>query len=175
MPLTVFSQTLNEQITPVDKKRNKSGWDPHRSSNNGKEECPAEGFIKLITVKKEHTETDAKEDQRRDEKETKKTANYLSICVTLWTPFKFSIAMWAEEKACCSVIKLYLLGTQRAFKRNHAVLSHGRMIRLQPTPFILAILLRFSSVSCEGLDAGDVAAQNEVVNVVGSFVSFYRL
>ena len=41
MHLTVFSQTLNEQITPVNKKRNKSGWDPHRSSNNGKEECPA--------------------------------------------------------------------------------------------------------------------------------------
>ena len=90
-------------------------------------------------------------------------------------PTQILHAMWANEKTGCSVIELYLLGTQRAFKLNHAVLSDGRMIRLQPTPFILAILLRFSSVSCEGLDAGDVAAQNEVVNVVGSFVSFYRL
>ena len=32
-----------------------------------------------------------------------------------------------------------------------------------------------SSLASEGLDTGDVSPQNEVVNVVGSFVSFYRL
>ena len=48
-------------------------------------------------------------------------------------------------------------------------------IRFQPTQVILVALLRISSVSREGLDAGDVAAQDEVVDVVGSFVSFYRL
>lgn len=53
--------------------------------------------------------------------------------------------------------------------------SEGRGIRLQPTQAILAILLRFSSVSREGLDASYVPAQNEVVDVVSTFVSFYRL
>ena len=159
----------------MDKKRNKSDWDPHRSSNNGKEQCQAKGFIKLIlSVKKEHTGAEAKEDQRRDEKETKKTANCLSECITFWTPFKFSIAMWADEMTSCSVIELYLLGTQRAFKRNHAVLSDGRKIRLQPTHFILAILLRFSSVSREGLDARDIPSQDEVVNIVGALVGLDR-
>jgi hypothetical protein len=69
----------------------------------------------LITVKKEHTETDAKEDQRRDEKETKKTAKCLSECITIWTPLKFFIAVWAYEMTSCSVIDLDLLGTLRAF------------------------------------------------------------
>ena len=32
-----------------------------------------------------------------------------------------------------------------------------------------------SSVSCEGLDARDVSAQNQIVDVVGAFVSFHRL
>jgi len=32
-----------------------------------------------------------------------------------------------------------------------------------------------SCLASEGLDSGDVSPQNEVVNVVGPFVSFYRL
>ena len=34
---------------------------------------------------------------------------------------------------------------------------------------------RDSSISREGLDARDVASKDEVVNVVGAFVSFHRL
>ena len=52
--------------------------------------------------------------------------------------------------------------------------SEGWGIRLQPTQVILAILLRISSVSREGLDAGDVPSQDEVVNIVGALVGLDR-
>ena len=37
------------------------------------------------------------------------------------------------------------------------------------------LLRKESSVSSEGLNARDVATQNQVVNVMGAFVSFHRL
>ena len=38
-----------------------------------------------------------------------------------------------------------------------------------------AISNKKSDGSCEGLDAGDVASKNQVVNVMGAFVGFDRL
>ena len=47
------------------------------------------------------------------------------------------------------------------------------MVHVRTVGINIQLLRKESSVSSEGLNARDVAAQNQVVNVVGAFVSFH--
>ena len=119
MPLIVFLQTLDEQITPVDKKRNKSDWNPQRG-NNGKEQCQTYGIAKLNTLKKEQPPTrEAKEDNRCDHKRTKKGYNHVTQSVGGRPPLKLLVAMRAGKDAYGLVVQFNLVRTDGALKQNH--------------------------------------------------------
>ena len=132
MRLTGLSQMQNEQTSSVNKKRNKSNWNPHRS-NDGKEQCQTYGFVKLNPLKEEQPSArEAKEDKGCEHERAEKGYKHVSKSVGVRPPLKLPAAMWAGKETYGLAVQFNLVRAQGALKQNHVPLTGRERISLRP-------------------------------------------